>query len=227
MTGVQTCALPILERITTYARSHTLVRRSVDDLKELREAGLTRVHVGMESGCDAVLEDIQKGCTQKEQIEGGLRVLEAGMELSEYLMPGLGGKKLWKEHAQDSAEAVAAIEPHFLRLRSLGLRRHTPLAQRAAEGEFEPLDDEEVVREIRHFIEALGGARTTLVSDHFLNLLQELEGRLPDEKERLLSILDEFLALPERERQLFMVQRRLGLTTYLRDRRDPDRKSVV
>jgi len=82
---------PHLQRITSYARSQTLARKPVDKLRELREAGLNRIHVGLESGSDQVLSFVRKGCTAAQHIEGGQRVVAAGIELSEYVMPGLGG----------------------------------------------------------------------------------------------------------------------------------------
>ncbi len=82
---------PGLRRITSYARSSTLARKSVEDLRQLKAAGLNRIHVGLESGSDEVLAYVRKGVTAAQQIEGGQRVVAAGIELSEYVMPGLGG----------------------------------------------------------------------------------------------------------------------------------------
>ncbi len=97
--------IPGVGRITSYARSSTLAKMSAADLRQIREAGLDRIHVGMESGSDRVLEFVQKGVTAKIQIEAGRKVIEAGMELSEYIMPGLGGKGLSDDHARESARA--------------------------------------------------------------------------------------------------------------------------
>jgi len=81
---------PGIERITTYARARTLKRKSVEDLRRLKQAGLTRVHAGMESGSTRVLQLIKKGLTQEEIVQGGRHVMEAGLELSEYIMPVSG-----------------------------------------------------------------------------------------------------------------------------------------
>jgi len=110
---------PEISRITTYSRSRTIVRKSVDELKRIREAGLNRIHVGLETGHDPLLKLIKKGVTSEKQVEAGKKVLEAGMELSEYVMPGLGGQEMWKEHAIDTALALNQINPNFIRLRSL------------------------------------------------------------------------------------------------------------
>jgi len=212
---------PNLKRITSYARSQTLARKPVEKLKELREAGLNRIHVGLESGSDQVLSLVRKGCTAAQQIEGGQRVVAAGIELSEYVMPGLGGRDLSRDHALETARVLNAISPHFIRIRSLALPPGTRLRERWEKGELPRLSDEDIVRELRLFIEHLEGIESRLVSDHMLNMLEELEGKLPEDKERLLAVIDDFLALPQEERLLFQLGRRLGLFRFLADIQDP------
>ena len=205
---------PTVDRITTYARAHTVTRRKPADLKMLRKAGLNRVHVGLESGSDEVLELVRKGVDAERQIEAGLRVKRAGMELSEYLMPGLGGRRLWRQHARDSARTLSAIDPHFIRLRATAVIPGTHLAELVEQGEMEPMTDEQVVAELRLFVENLT-ATSTLQSDHVLNLLPELEGKLPEDKPRLLAILDRFLALDSAEKSAFVLGRRAGVLSHL------------
>ena len=212
---------PNLKRITSYARSQTLARKPVAKLKELREAGLNRIHVGLESGSDQVLSLVRKGCTAAQQIEGGQRVVAAGIELSEYVMPGLGGSDLSRDHALETARVLNAINPHFIRIRSLALPPGTKLRERWEKGELDRLSDEDIVRELRLFIEHLEGIESQLVSDHMLNMLEELEGKLPEDKDRLLAVIDDFLALPQEERLLFQLGRRLGLFRFLSDLQDP------
>jgi len=205
---------PSVQRITSYARAHTLTRRSPEQLSRLREHGLDRVHVGLESGSDAVLALVHKGVDGARQIEAGQRVRAAGMELSEYVMPGLGGRTLSREHALDSARVLSAIDPHFIRLRTTAFLPGTELWQLAQEGLIEPMDDEEVVQEIRLFIEGLQ-VHSTLQSDHVLNLLVELEGELPRDRDRLLGIIHRFQELEPRLRRAFIVGRRAGLVSRL------------
>ena len=212
---------PAVSRVTSYARSHTLYRRSVDDLKRLREAGLDRIHVGLESGCDEVLQLVEKGTTAHEQIEAGRRVKAAGMELSEYVMPGLGGRALWRQHAEQTARVLSAIEPHFIRLRSLAIPPGSPLEAQWEHGEFEPLDDVGVAREIGLFLDGLEGMTTRVVSDHSLNLLEEIEGQLPDDLPKMRAVVDRFLALDETDQQVFIVGRRIGLLNRLDQLDDP------
>jgi len=202
--------LPEVQRITSYARAATLKAKSVEDYLRLKEAGLTRLHVGMESGSDAVLKMIDKGARAADVIEGGRRVVQAGLSLCLYLMPGIGGKALSKENALESARVVNAINPDFVRFRSLYVTNGTPLAEMVDEGTFDPPDEDEMVKEIRLFVDSLDGVSTTLVSDHFLNLLEEVEGTLPQDKERILGVIDRYLGLPEEDRLLFQLGRRGG-----------------
>ncbi len=211
---------PQVNRITSYSRSKTAARKSVDEFRRLREAGLTRIHVGMETGYDPLLTFIRKGVTAAEQIEGGKRIVASGISLSEYVMPGLGGTKWSKEHALETARVLNQINPGFIRLRSLQVRRGTALYDMMNEGAFEPLDEEDVVREIRSFIEALEGIESTVVSDHILNLLEEVEGKLPGDKAAMLGVIDRYLALSQEERLVFRLGRRRGLFRRLGDLSD-------
>lgn len=207
--------VPGVLRITSYARSGTLARKTVTELRELREAGLDRIHVGMESGSDKVLERVRKGVTAAQHIEGGRRVVEAGMSLSEYVMPGLGGTDLTREHAMETARVLNAIDPDFIRLRSLRVLGRAPLYKERAAGTFTPLTDDGTVREIRLLIEALDGIHGTLVSDHIMNLLQEVEGTFPQDKPAMLAIIDRYLALSPEEKILYRLGRRGGALNSL------------
>lgn len=218
---------PEVTRITTYARSRTLAYRSVKDLRRLREAGLNRVHCGFESGSDTVLELMSKGVTCSEQIEGGRRAKEAGFELSWYVMPGLGGREHTREHADETAAAVARVEPHFVRLRTTAVVPGSPLADLQAAGRFSPLGEIDTVVEIRRFLAGLEGATTRLESDHALNLMMEIRGDLPSEREKLLALLDEVLQLDAEDQVLFVLGRRAGLLHRLRHFREPGVKEQL
>lgn len=211
---------PQVTRITSYCRSHTAARKTVEELKSLRKAGLSRIHIGMESGSDPVLDFIRKGTTAADHIEGGKRIVAAGISLSEYVIPGLGGIRWTKEHAVETARVINQINPQYVRLRSLHAVRGTRLYDMIKSGEFEPLRDEDVLQEIRLFIENLDGIETTIVSDHILNLLEELEGKLPEAKPQLLAVIDRFFAMPEKERLIFRLGRRRGIYRCLDDLSD-------
>ena len=208
---------PQVDRITSYCRSQTAARKSVEDFRKLREAGLNRIHIGLETGYDPLLKLIRKGSTAAEHIEGGKRVVESGISLCEYVMPGLGGSKWSRENAVETARVINEINPDYIRFRSLQVKTGTVLHEMMQKGEFQPLGDEEVVGEIRLFIEHLEGIRSTIVSDHILNLLEELEGRLPEEKESMLAIIDRFFGLPEMDRMIYRLGRRKGLYRRIDD----------
>ncbi|RJO71531.1 MAG: radical SAM protein [Myxococcales bacterium] len=218
---------PSLRRVTTYARSMTLCKLGAENLRRLREAGLTRVHVGMESGSDAVLKEVRKGVLAKHHIAAGRAAMEAGLELSEYIMPGLGGRERSAEHAGETARVLNAINPQFIRLRTFTPLPGSALEEELAEGGFTPLDEDGVVAEIRAMIAALDGISSQVVSDHDWNLLMEVEGRIPDDKPAMLSLLDAYLSLSSENRQLFRVGRRLGILHFLADlQRPPARRAA-
>ncbi len=212
---------PQVTRVTSYARAITLKGKSVEEYLRLREAGLSRLHVGMESGSDRVLKMIDKGGTARQLIEGGTRIVQAGISLCLYIMPGIGGRELSDENAQETARVINAINPAFVRLRSLSVRRGTPLAKMVEDGTFHPPGEDAMVREIRKIIQNLDGISTTIVSDHILNLLEEVTGTLPGDKQRMLDVIDRYLNLPEEDRLLFQLGRRGGALRDLDDVSQP------
>jgi radical SAM superfamily enzyme YgiQ (UPF0313 family) len=211
---------PSIQRITSYARARTMARKTVEELKEIRKAGLSRIHIGMETGYDPLLQYMKKGVTAKEQVMGGKNVVEAGISLSEYVMPGLGGERWWREHAVETAKVLNQINPDFIRFRTLYVRQNMPLYQKVEKGEFVRPSDDQIVSEIRLFLETLDGIRSTVVSDHILNLLEEVQGKLPQDKEKMLQVIDRYLAWPAEQRLRFRVGRRLGYLRNLDDLED-------
>lgn len=208
---------PFVKRITTYCRSKTAARKTVEDFKKLREAGLSRIHVGMESGYDPVLEFIKKGVAAAEHVEGGRNIRAAGISLCEYIIPGLGGARWSREHAEETAKVINLINPDFVRLRTLHVRKETSLCEMMQGGSFSPLGDEKILKEIRLFINNLANIETTIVSDHILNLLEELEGALPHDRSKLLGIIDRYFNLSDEERLIYRLGRRRGIYRALDD----------
>ncbi|MBA7599518.1 hypothetical protein ES703_06552 [subsurface metagenome] len=185
---------PDLERVTSYARAKTLVKKRPDELKTLREAGLSRLHVGLETGDDELLEYVKKGATAEEMIIGGRKAIAAGFELSEYVMPGLGGKERWEQHAVETARVLNEINPHFIRLRTLGLAPDTPLYEKNQRGEFTLQSWEELVIEVRTLIQNLEVTSQLVASDFASNFyLAQIDGKLPEDKDRMLRALDDAL----------------------------------
>ncbi|MFO7707513.1 MAG: radical SAM protein [Desulfobacterales bacterium] len=201
---------PEVRRVTTYSRSRTVFRKSPDALRRIRAAGLDRVHIGLESGSDAVLKLVKKGVTAEQQVEAGRRLVEAGLEVSEYVMPGLGGQGLWREHAEETARVLNRINPHFIRLRSLRVPSRVPLHELLAAGAFRMQTDDMLAEEIRVFIESLDGITSTVASDHIMNLLEEVSGSLPADKPRMLAAVKAYQDLTDADRLIFRIGRRGG-----------------
>ena len=179
---------PCLERVTTYGRAHTILKKGVEDMRKLSEAGLSRVHVGLETGDDELLALVKKGVTGDEAIRAGLIVKEAGLTLSEYVILGLGGKRMWEQHARGTARALNAIDPDFIRLRTLMVIDGTGIAEMIKEGAFTPSTPTEILIEERLLIEELD-VTGELLSDHVSNYLS-INGKLPDQKDEMLEFLD-------------------------------------
>ncbi|HSW36570.1 MAG TPA: radical SAM protein, partial [Candidatus Limnocylindrales bacterium] len=209
--------LPGVKRITTYARSATLLRRSAEELRQLKSAGLNRIHVGLESGHDPVLAYMQKGITGAQHVAAGLKVKEAGMELSEYVILGLGGSTMWRGHALDTAKALNAINPDFIRVRTLAIHPVSPLYGCFQQGEFVPLNDEGVLREEKLLLENLQGINSAFYSDHILNLLEEVCGQLPEDLAAMIEVIERYFALSTPQRECFRLGRRTGYYRSLTD----------
>jgi hypothetical protein len=201
-----------------------VARIADEDLRAFAEAGLNRIHIGLESGSDRVLARMKKGVTKAGHIKAGRKIKQAGMELSEYVMPGLGGRDLFRDHALETADCLNRIDPDFIRLRTLAIPNHTELYQDFEAGRFAKLTDHEMAEETLLFLEHLEGISSFVKSDHILNLFQEVEGRLPEDKAAMTRVIRDFLDLPPEDQVLYQVGRRLGLFTRLADMTVPDRR---
>ncbi|MBL7061767.1 MAG: radical SAM protein [Dehalococcoidia bacterium] len=219
-------SFPELNRITSYARSKTAAKKSLEELKELKDAGLSRLHIGMESGSNLVLSYMEKGVTAEEHIAGGKKVKGAGISLCEYVMPGLGGRKMSSDHVIGTAAVLNETDPDYIRLRTLYVRQDMPLWSKLEAGDFELQTEDEVVEEIGKLIEKLE-ATSELKSDHILNLLPEVEGKFPEAKPACLATINRYLALPPEERLNFRLGRRTGYYEKLDDLYDANRHQKV
>lgn len=218
---------PSIERITTYARAKTVSKKTVDELRDLSNAGLSRIHIGLETGYDPLLAYIQKGVTAAEHIDAGKKVKASGISLSEYVILGLGGKGMWREHALETGKVLNQIDPDFIRIRTLVVSKTMALYQKLEKGEFILQSDDEVVVEERLLVETLGEITSTFASDHILNLLEEVEGKLPGEKGKMLAVIDRYLSLPDGEKENFRLGRRVGLYRSLEDLSKPELRMQV
>ena len=188
---------PGLERITVYGSAKFLAKKSREEWQAIARAGVTRIHSGLESGDPETLAAIHKGVTPEDAAAAYTHVIDAGLELSVYLMVGVAGRERWREHALGSAQVLNGAPPNFIRLRTYVPMPGTPWHDRWARGELTLLDAFEALRETRLLVENLKGPGM-LLSDHVSNFL-DVHGRLPGEKARMLDLIDEALTWP-RER---------------------------
>jgi len=198
---------PSLQRITSYARAKTIYRKSMEELKGIRAAGLIRLHVGLESGDDELLKHVDKGVTAAQHIVAGRKAKEAGFELSAYVMPGLGGRAGSEQHAKNTARVLNEINPDYIRLRPFVPLPDTPLFDEYDRGVSPLSSPHERLRELKTIMEALT-VTSRVCFDHMLNawrkqsgellFTQDYEGyRFPEEKERVLELIEEGLLVSE------------------------------
>jgi len=198
---------PSIERVTSYVRSRTLAQKSLPELESIRAAGLDRVHVGLESGDGELLKQIKKGVTAEGHIKGGKKALAAGFQLSEYWMPGLGGKALTAQHAVNTARVLNEIDPHYIRSRPLHPIPGTPLAEQANDENFRMLSPAETLLEIKNMVEHLD-VTSKVCFDHAGNYWKDRRGRhifshsyegyrFPERKPELLARIEEGLKKTE------------------------------
>jgi radical SAM superfamily enzyme YgiQ (UPF0313 family) len=191
---------PSIERVTSYARSRTLAQKSGEDLAAIRAAGLDRLHVGLETGDDSLLAHVKKGVDSEGLIKGGRKALEAGFELSEYWMPGLGGKAFSKTHALQTARVLSAINPHYIRSRPFRPLPGTQMYEDCQKGDLVLLTPQEELDELRRTMEALD-VSGRVCFDHAGNywrtpagglvFTQDYEGyKFPEEKPGVLSRIE-------------------------------------
>lgn len=208
---------PMVERVTSYGRADTLSRISLQNMKMLKEAGLDRIHSGYETGSDTILKQIRKGCTKQQEIEGGLKVREAGIELSMYFMPGIGGRELSLENSEETADVINTVDPDFVRLRTFVAKPETEMGEKVRTGEFVPCTDTEKVTEIKEMIKRLKGCNGRMVSDHIVNLLEGVQGHMTLDKDHMLNVISQFEGLEPLSKRRFQLARRMG---YVRTPKD-------
>jgi radical SAM superfamily enzyme YgiQ (UPF0313 family) len=199
---------PSIVRVTSYARSRTLSQKKDTELTAIRQAGLDRLHVGLESGDDDLLKKIKKGVTSEGHIDGGRKAMAAGFQLSEYWMPGLGGRAMWKQHALNTARVLNAIDPDYIRSRPFYPIPDTPLWNAARQGAFEALTPQEQLMELQQMVEALN-VTSRVCFDHAGNYWTDRRGNLlfthdyegyqfPEEKQKVLDRIAEGLQVDHR-----------------------------
>ena len=184
---------PSVQRVTSYARARTLSKKPMEELKAIRQAGLTRLHIGLETGDPELLEEIKKGATPEQMVEGALRAKEAGFEVSLYVLAGIWGEEKWKQHAEGTAKVLNQISPHFIRIRTYVPTPFSPLWDKVQDGSFELASAEAILMEQRRLIELLQ-VTSEYLSDHISNYVP-VYGQLPKDQAAMLQTIDQALTV--------------------------------
>ena len=182
---------PYLERVTSYARAKTIAKKSLEDLVKIRQAGLSRLHVGLETGDRELLKEIEKGANPEEMIEAGEKAKKAGFEYSLYVLLGIGGEEKWRQHARGTAEVLNQIDPHFIRVRTFIPQPNSLIHEAIMRGDFKSPSPETILGETKLLLEELH-VTSQFLSDPISNLLP-LQGRLPEEKEEMIQMVEKAL----------------------------------
>lgn len=178
-----------IKRISAYATALDINRKSDEDLALLREKGLEMLYVGFETGDDQLLKDIQKNMTRQDYILSMEKAHRAGFKTSITLLAGLGGRGRWEDHAKETASIISITKPHYVSYLTVNLVPGTPMHTDSLEGRFEMPSPEEILYEIRTFIQEVDSEGTIFRSNHASNYVS-LKGTLNKDREDLLSTID-------------------------------------
>lgn len=188
---------PRLEKVTLYAGPKSTLSKTPEELRKLREAGLSRAYLGVESGSDQVLRFIRKGCSAQEMLLAGRRLVEAGIDLWVTIILGMTGANGeggdWEEHILSTAKMINEMKPRHLSAMTFAPAKGTPLGEDVLAGRFEVCSADHVLEECRLLIEHLDVDPLHFTSNHASNYLP-LKGGLPEDKEKFLDMIDQALA---------------------------------
>lgn len=180
--------IPECERITCYGSPQSIKLKSLEDLKRLKELGLSMIYLGLESGSDKILKKVNKGETSEEIVNAGIKIKKAGIKVSVTAISGLGGKELWEEHAIQTGKALSKMKPDYIGLLTLMLEGGTPMQRDYQNGKFKPLNAREVAKETHLLLENLDSEGSVFRSNHASNYLT-LKGDLNKDKEKMMNQL--------------------------------------
>jgi len=200
-------SFPTVKMVSSYARSLTCHRRTPGELEELHDAGLSWCYVGIESGCDDALSFMKKGVSKKEHVSGGRKLIDAGIRMAAFVMPGLAGAdpEQAERHIRETVEVLNEIRPTEVRVRSLAVQEDSPLYEKWNQGEFKPPTDTQMAGEVRRLIEGISfdcSFETLQMTNLFV-----MKGRLPQDRARWIEAIRAFERLPLPERARFILSR--------------------
>jgi radical SAM superfamily enzyme YgiQ (UPF0313 family) len=184
-------------RVSSYAKALDILRKTDEELKQLAEAGLDIVYMGLESGSSNILRMMKKGTNAESMIKAGKKTLNSGIKLSLYVMLGLGGKKYSEDHVKGTARVLSEINPTIFRFRTLNILPNTPLWKEWKNGEFELLSPIECLEEERDIIENLGeNVNSQVFNDHISNYCSIETPNIKEDREIFIKTLDSFINNP-------------------------------
>ena len=210
-------AFPSLKRISSYGRAQTMVKKKQSAMNEIFNAGLNKLYCGMESGSLEVLKKVKKGITPESIIKSADMARQAGMDTTQFIILGLGGTQLSDRHATETAKVLNRINPDTIRLLTLGVKTGSDLDQQMKNHTFTLSSEAQMISEQRLLLQNIEGITSHYANHHSVDLLLEVRGQLPDDKELLLGILDRFLSLTPAMQTNFILGRRLGYYRFLSD----------
>ena len=190
-------------RISMYASPKAIQLKTVEELKALKEMGVTLLYLGVESGSDKVLKEIKKGVTKAEMIEVGKKIKEAGIELSVTAIAGITEKENSLEHAMETAQVISQINPDYFSILSLILEEGTELFEKCMEGKFIPLTNVEILEEIKDIIKNIEVKENCVFRSNHASNYVALKGTLPQDKENLITTIDTALKNKNMKSEMF------------------------
>lgn len=178
------------KQVTLYGSPRSILMKKQDELKKLKELGISMIYMGLESGNDEVLAYMKKGVTSQEMIEAANKVKNANIRLSVTAISGLGGRRLWREHAKDTGLILSQMKPDYVGLLTLMIEEDLPLYDKIRGGEFETLNPYDILIETKEMLKYMDCPDCIFRSNHASNYVN-LRGTLNDDKEAMIQTLDE------------------------------------
>lgn len=178
---------PESKKISLYSQYNDFRRKTVEELKSLRKAGLTTAYVGLESGDDRILEDVKKGMTQEQAIEGAAKAKEAGIRVLASFIFGLGGKERSNEHIQETVRLLNILQPEEIAPMALAVQPGTELEAQINSGAFVQATPLQILQEEKYLLENMN-FETYYWGDHGNNIVT-IKGNFPERKEQFLTLI--------------------------------------
>lgn len=177
-------------RVTMYASPKSIRLKTIDELRELKNLGLEMVYMGIESGSEEILKDINKGATRDEIIQAGKKIKESDIKLSATIISGIGGKEKTNLHAKDTGSIISIIKPNYVGVLSLMIEKNTEIEEKVKNGELEILSSFEILKEIKEILKNINTDEKIIFRSNHASNYVSLKGNLPIDKDRLIEDID-------------------------------------